>query len=94
MPTSPAKDRAPRTIVPVPEPNLAPQEMLARAAALKLLLRRRQAENDEGSAHSPELHQAFLDAARDSAQSRISGRHRRTEILARLRFPLDYWSGT
>jgi alkylation response protein AidB-like acyl-CoA dehydrogenase len=51
-----------RIVVPVPEPDLTPQELIARAAALKPLLRRQQAENDERGSYSPELHQAFLDA--------------------------------
>ena len=48
--------------MPVPEPDLTPQELIARAAALKPLLRQQQAENDERGCYSPELHQAFLDA--------------------------------
>ena len=57
-----ARGHAERTVVPVPEPDLTPQELIARAAALKPLLRQQQAENDERGAYSPELHQAFLDA--------------------------------
>ncbi len=48
--------------MPVPEPDLTPQELIARAAALKPLLRQQQAENDERGSYSPELHQAFLNA--------------------------------
>ena len=51
-----------RTIVPVPEPDLTPQELIARAAALKPVLRRQQAESDERGCYSQELHQAFLKA--------------------------------
>jgi 3-hydroxy-9,10-secoandrosta-1,3,5(10)-triene-9,17-dione monooxygenase len=54
--------RAVRTVVPVPEPDLTPQELIARATALKPLLRQQQAENDERGSYSPELHQAFLKA--------------------------------
>jgi 3-hydroxy-9,10-secoandrosta-1,3,5(10)-triene-9,17-dione monooxygenase len=57
-----AERRAVRTVLPVPEPDLTPQELIARAAALKPLLRLQQAENDERGSYSPELHQAFLKA--------------------------------
>ena len=57
-----AERRAVRTVLPVPEPDLTPAELIARAAALKPLLRRQQAENDERGFYSQELHQAFLDA--------------------------------
>jgi 3-hydroxy-9,10-secoandrosta-1,3,5(10)-triene-9,17-dione monooxygenase len=57
-----AERRAVRTVLPVPEPDLTPAELIARAAALKLLLRQQQAENDERGFYSQELHQAFLDA--------------------------------
>ncbi|MGP0094697.1 MAG: acyl-CoA dehydrogenase [Xanthobacteraceae bacterium] len=57
-----AEQRARRTVLPVPEPNLTPQELIARAAALKPLLRQQQAENDERGCYSQELHQAFLTA--------------------------------
>jgi len=62
MATPLARRRAARTVVPVPEPDLTPEELIARAAALKPLLRAQQAENDERGAYSPELHQAFLKA--------------------------------
>jgi len=51
-----AERRAGRTVVPVPEPDLTPQELIARAAALKPLLRQQQAENDERGSYSEELH--------------------------------------
>jgi 3-hydroxy-9,10-secoandrosta-1,3,5(10)-triene-9,17-dione monooxygenase len=54
--------RAVRATLPVPEPDLTPQELIARATALKPLLRQQQAENDERGSYSPELHQAFLNA--------------------------------
>ena len=57
-----AERRAVRTVLPVPEPDLTPAELIARAAALKPLLRQQQAENDERGFYSQELHQAFLDA--------------------------------
>jgi len=57
-----AERRAVRTVLPVPEPDLTPQELIARAAALKPLLREQQAANDERGCYSPELHQAFLNA--------------------------------
>lgn len=57
-----AERRIERTLVPVPEPDLTPQELIARAAALKPLLRQQQSENDERGCYSPELHQAFLNA--------------------------------
>jgi len=57
-----AERRTGRTLVPVPEPDLTPKELIARAAALKPLLRQQQAENDERGSYSEELHQAFLKA--------------------------------
>jgi len=57
-----AERRTVRTVLPVPEPDLTPQELIARAAALKPRLRRQQAENDERGCYSQELHQAFLNA--------------------------------
>jgi 3-hydroxy-9,10-secoandrosta-1,3,5(10)-triene-9,17-dione monooxygenase len=57
-----SKRRSVRAVLPVPEPDLTPQELIARASALKPLLRRQQAENDERGYYSPELHQAFLNA--------------------------------
>jgi len=54
--------QAAASVLPVPEPDLTPEELIARAAALKPLLRRQQAENDERGFYSPELHQAFLGA--------------------------------
>jgi 3-hydroxy-9,10-secoandrosta-1,3,5(10)-triene-9,17-dione monooxygenase len=62
MAASFAERRAVRGVLPVPEPDLTPAELIARAAALKPLLRRQQAENDERGFYSQELHQAFVDA--------------------------------
>ena len=47
MAASFAERRAVRSVLPVPEPDLTPAELIARAAALKPLLRQQQAENDE-----------------------------------------------
>jgi hypothetical protein len=57
-----AQRRAGPSVVPVPEPDLMPRELIARAAALKPLLRAQQTENDERGAYSPELHEAFVKA--------------------------------
>src|SRR5580700_8091639 len=57
-----AQRRTALSVVPVPEPDLTPQELIARAAALKPLLRAQQAENDERGTYSPELHEAFVKA--------------------------------
>ena len=57
-----AQRRTPPTALAAPEPDLTPQELIARAAALKPLLREQQAENDERGFYSQELHEAFLNA--------------------------------
>ena len=57
-----AKRRDTAPVVPVPEPDLTPEDLIGRAAALKPLLRRQQAENDERGSYSPELHEAFAKA--------------------------------
>jgi 3-hydroxy-9,10-secoandrosta-1,3,5(10)-triene-9,17-dione monooxygenase len=57
-----AERRTLPTALAVPEPGLTPQELIARAAALKPLLREQQAENDERGFYSQELHEAFLNA--------------------------------
>ncbi len=57
-----AERRTLPTALAVPEPDLTPQELIARAAALKPLLREQQAENDERGFYSQELHEAFLNA--------------------------------
>ncbi len=51
-----------RAVLPVPEPDLTPDELVARAAALRPLLRAQQDENDARGTYSEELHQAFLKA--------------------------------
>lgn len=53
---------AQRTPIPQPEPNLTPQQMIARAVALRPKLRAQQDENDERGSYSPELHEDFLRA--------------------------------
>ena len=62
MEASIAKRRLGPTLLTVPEPDLTPEELIARAAALKPLLRQQQPENDERGCYSEELHQAFLRA--------------------------------
>jgi 3-hydroxy-9,10-secoandrosta-1,3,5(10)-triene-9,17-dione monooxygenase len=57
-----AERRSLTTALPVPEPDLTPQELIARAAALKPLLRQQQEDNDERGCYSPELHEAFVKA--------------------------------
>ena len=60
--TAIAELRTRPTALPVPEPDLTPQELIARATALRPLLRQQQAENDERGCYSQELHEAFLRA--------------------------------
>ena len=55
-------ETAKRTPIPVPEPNLTPKEMVARAASLRAKLRAQQDENDERGTYSPELHEDFIKA--------------------------------
>jgi 3-hydroxy-9,10-secoandrosta-1,3,5(10)-triene-9,17-dione monooxygenase len=45
--------------IPVPEPDLTPQDMIARARALRPRLREEQAETEERGHHSEELEQQF-----------------------------------
>jgi 3-hydroxy-9,10-secoandrosta-1,3,5(10)-triene-9,17-dione monooxygenase len=49
-------------VYPVPEPDLTPEEMIARAVALRPQLRAEQEESDERGAYSPDMHRKFLDA--------------------------------
>ena len=46
----------------VPEPNLTPDQMVARAVALRQQLRNDQAETESRSRYSPEMHDAFTNA--------------------------------
>src|SRR5919202_5054294 len=46
----------------VPEPALAPDEIVERAAAMRDELRARQAETEERTFFAPETHRAFTDA--------------------------------
>jgi 3-hydroxy-9,10-secoandrosta-1,3,5(10)-triene-9,17-dione monooxygenase len=63
MPTTRAERAGPlRAVLPVPEPNLTPDVLVARATALMPLLRAQQDENDARGAYSDELHQEFLKA--------------------------------
>jgi 3-hydroxy-9,10-secoandrosta-1,3,5(10)-triene-9,17-dione monooxygenase len=59
MQPTPATARKP---IPVPEPNLTPKQMVARAVSLRPKLRAQQDENDERGAYSPELHEDFIKA--------------------------------
>jgi 3-hydroxy-9,10-secoandrosta-1,3,5(10)-triene-9,17-dione monooxygenase len=49
-------------VIPVPEPALTPDEIVARAAAMREELRERQAETEERTFYAPETHRAFADA--------------------------------
>jgi 3-hydroxy-9,10-secoandrosta-1,3,5(10)-triene-9,17-dione monooxygenase len=48
--------------IPVPEPDLTPREIIARAAAMRETLRERQADTEERTFYSEETHKAFTDA--------------------------------
>jgi 3-hydroxy-9,10-secoandrosta-1,3,5(10)-triene-9,17-dione monooxygenase len=48
--------------IPVPEPELTPDELVARAAGFRDWLRDEQAATEERGIHSPELHEAFVKA--------------------------------
>ncbi|MBO0682448.1 MAG: oxidoreductase, partial [Candidatus Dormibacteraeota bacterium] len=50
------------TEVPVPEPDLTPKEVIARAEALKPMVREQAAESEERGYPSEELHQEFRKA--------------------------------
>jgi Acyl-CoA dehydrogenase, C-terminal domain len=52
----------PESVYPVPEPDLTPEDMIARAAALRPQLRADQEAADERGHYSVETHQAFLKA--------------------------------
>jgi 3-hydroxy-9,10-secoandrosta-1,3,5(10)-triene-9,17-dione monooxygenase len=52
----------PGSVIPVPEPALTPDEIVARAAAMREDLRERQAETEERTFYAPEIHRAFTDA--------------------------------
>jgi 3-hydroxy-9,10-secoandrosta-1,3,5(10)-triene-9,17-dione monooxygenase len=54
--------RVVRASLPVPEPVLTPQIMIARAIELRALLRAQQDENDERGHYSQDLHREFLRA--------------------------------
>jgi len=48
--------------IPVPEPNLTPREIVARAAAMRPALLERQAETEERTFYAEDTHRAFTDA--------------------------------
>ncbi len=50
------------TTIPVPEPQLTPDELIGRARALRDHLRAEQATTEQRGAYSPETHQMFRDA--------------------------------
>ena len=52
----------PRAAVPVPEPNLTPEELIQRAVALRRRLRAEQDETERRGVHSEALHQEFRKA--------------------------------
>jgi 3-hydroxy-9,10-secoandrosta-1,3,5(10)-triene-9,17-dione monooxygenase len=64
MPTStrPQHIDPARATLPVPEPGLTPDALVARAASLRPLLRAQQEANDARGSYSQELHQEFLKA--------------------------------
>lgn len=57
-----ASARPTRAPIRQPEPGLTPKEVIARAAALRPLLRAQQDENDERGHYSEDLHREFLKA--------------------------------
>jgi 3-hydroxy-9,10-secoandrosta-1,3,5(10)-triene-9,17-dione monooxygenase len=58
----PPRDAGITRPIPVPEPGLTPEEMIARAVALRPKLRAQQDENDERGTYSEELHRDFIKA--------------------------------
>jgi len=55
--------RAPHEVdVAVPEPGLTPGELIARAASFRQVLRDAQIETEARGTHSPEMHEAFVEA--------------------------------
>lgn len=57
-----AADQRRPPVYPVPEPDLTPRELIARATALQPMLRAQQEENDIRGTYSEALHQEFLKA--------------------------------
>ena len=53
---------AARASIPVPEPNLTPREIVARAAAMRPTLLERQAETEQRTFYAEDTHKAFTDA--------------------------------
>ena len=62
MPVMAQTDRRLASEVPVPEPNLTSEEIIARAEALKPMLRDQQDESERRGCYSPEIHQEFVRA--------------------------------
>jgi hypothetical protein len=56
------KSRRVDTVYPVPEPDLTPEEMIARARALRSRLRAEQDEAEERGGYSDGMHREFLNA--------------------------------
>ena len=50
------------TTIPVPEPDLTPREIVARATAMRPRLLELQAETEERTFYSEEIHEAFKEA--------------------------------
>lgn len=50
------------TVIPVPEPSLTPEQMVARARDLRPLLLESQADTEERGTYSPEIHEKFREA--------------------------------
>src|SRR2546430_15900842 len=55
-------DRRTASEVPVPEPDLTSEEIVARAAALRPMLRDQQDESERRGCYSEEIHAEFLKA--------------------------------
>ncbi len=55
-------DSATVTVLPVPEPDLTPAEVIRRAEALRPRLLDEQAATEKRTFYGDEMHQAFLDA--------------------------------
>ncbi len=51
-----------RSAIAIPEPGLTPQDMIARAVAMRPQLRVEQDESDARGAYSPAMHDAFVKA--------------------------------
>src|SRR3954464_10118622 len=74
----------------VPEPDLTPDELIARAIALRPELIERQADAEERSYYSEEMHQKFLDAGfyRTYVPRRFGGYEFDVKTMTRLQLEL------